>query len=337
MFKKKVSVIGSGAWGTTLAIMLTKKGFQVGLWVHSEKLAEKIRLKRENVYYLPGHKIPSEVKICSALDEAVTESDLVILAVASQFLKITTKELVKTSLKPKTLILSAVKGLDCETLLRPSEVIRLILPEKHRGLFGVVSGPNLAREIAAGLPSATVLASEDIGIAEEIRSYLMSDKFRVYTNTDVIGVELGGALKNIIAIAAGILEGLEMGDNAKAALLVRGMAEISRLGKKLGARPETFAGLSGMGDLATTCYSNLSRNHRVGIELAKGETLEAVLKKMTSIAEGINTTKAARTLAAKEDIEMPITDQVYEVLFEGKSPKKAIQELMLREPKYEIY
>jgi glycerol-3-phosphate dehydrogenase (NAD(P)+) len=204
-------------------------------------------------------------------------------------------------------------------------------------LFGVASGPNLAREIAAGLPSATVLASEDIGIAEEIRSYLMSDKFRVYTNTDVIGVELGGALKNIIAIAAGILEGLEMGDNAKAALLVRGMAEISRLGKKLGARPETFAGLSGMGDLATTCYSNLSRNHRVGIELAKGETLEAVLKKMTSIAEGINTTKAARTLAAKEDIEMPITDQVYEVLFEGKSPKKAIQELMLREPKYEIY
>jgi glycerol-3-phosphate dehydrogenase (NAD(P)+) len=335
MDKKKVSVVGAGAWGTTLAGMMADKGFQTVLWVHDDQLAREIRTKKENQIYLPGYKIPSGLKVTADLIEAVAEADLIILAVASQFLKTTIRDLGRISLGSRVFFLSAIKGLDHDTFFRPSQIIRNFLPEKYRGLVGVLSGPNLAREISAGLPAAAVVAAESLDVAEEIRSYLMSEKFRVYTNTDMIGVELGGALKNVIAIAAGILEGLKLGDNSKAALLVRGIMEIARLGKKLGARAETFSGLSGIGDMATTCYSSLSRNHQVGLELAKGKTLEAILKKMKAVAEGVNTAKAARMLAEKNEVEMPITEQVYLTLFEGKSPQKAIIDLMVREPKYE--
>lgn len=334
---KKVAIVGGGAWGTTLAILLANKGYQVSLWVHQANLAEEIKSKRENSAYLPGSKIPESVEVSVNLGEATSEADLIILAVASQYLKAVTQDLARLPLKMGTLFLSAVKGLDEETLKRPSQIIKDSLPAEAGRFLAVVSGPNLAKEIVAGLPAATVVAAEDLKVVEAMREYLMSEKFRVYTSTDVVGVELGGALKNIIAIAAGVVEGLGLGDNAKAALIIRGLAEIVRLGKPLGADLATFSGLSGIGDLAVTCYSPLSRNHYVGLQLAKGQDLKTILASMTAVAEGINTCRAAKKLAAAQKVEMPITEQVYDVLFEGKKPHLAVSELMLRSPKHEIW
>ncbi len=242
----------------------------------------------------------------------------------------------RSHLDPDTLVLSAVKGLERDTGKRMSEVVREELPGLRRPLC-VLSGPNLSREIAQGLPAATIVASEDLAVAETLREALMSPLFRVYTNEDVAGVELAGALKNIIAIGAGMCDGLGYGDNAKAGFITRGLAEIARLGVAAGAQPLTFLGLAGVGDLMATCYSPLSRNHRVGIELAKGRTLDDVLSSLGQVAEGVTTTVAARELARRYGVEMPITEMTYKVLFEGLDPRRAVAELMLRAPRHELH
>ncbi|MFA4967518.1 MAG: NAD(P)H-dependent glycerol-3-phosphate dehydrogenase [Candidatus Margulisiibacteriota bacterium] len=311
----KVSVIGAGAWGTTLSILLAENKHEVSLWTYEKEVFHDIRDYQENKKYLTGFPLSALITPATDLNEAVAGKELVIISVPTQFLSRFTLRSVKAP------ILSASKGIDEETLKLPHEII---------GADAVISGPNLAKEIAAGKPAATVVASKDSALAKKIQKLLSSDKFRVYTNDDVVGVELGGALKNIIAIAAGAADGFGLGDNAKSALLIRGIAEITRLGVSLGANAQTFSGLSGMGDLITTCSSNLSRNHHVGYELAKGKKLPDILASMKDVAEGVPTCRAAVKLAKKQNIEMPITNETYEVLFKGKDPFKAITSLMTR-------
>ena len=329
--KETITIIGAGAWGTTLSILLAEKGLPVKLWVYEKELYQEIKDIRENKWFLPGFSIPPAIDIISEDTEAAPASYL-IFAVPSAHLRSVAKRFSKYIGKDD-IIISATKGLEEESLKRMSEVLK---DEIKNEKICVLSGPNLSREIANGLPSASVVASETENIAKAVQKLLMMERFRVYINTDVIGVELGGALKNIIALAAGIADGLELGDNAKAGLMVRGMAEIRKLGVALGAKAETFGGLSGIGDLITTCSSKLSRNHGVGERLANGEKLKDILSSMKATAEGIPTTKAAKKLAEKHKVEMPIMNEVHAVLFEGKDPYRAITDLMTRAPKEEV-
>ena len=332
---KKISVLGCGAWGTTQSILMNKNGCEIYLWAHSQELAESITNKRSNEIYLPGIQIPENIKISSSLEEVVSNSGLIVVAVASSFYRKVLKD-IKQYLSGKEIILSTAKALEEETLKRMSQIVTEELGGKiEEGNVAVLSGPNLAFEISRGLPAATVVASINLKICEVIQNVYMSEKFRVYTNTDVAGVELGGTIKNIIALAAGTIDGLKHGNNTKAALLVRGLKEMTRFGCALGAKPETFFGLSGIGDLICTCSSNLSRNWHVGFEIAKGNKLEDILANMTAVAEGVNTSKVADELARKLNIDMPITAQICKVLFEKKSPYKAIADLMGRSPKAE--
>jgi len=328
--KETIAIIGAGAWGTTLSILLAEKGLNVKLWVFEKELCKEINEMRENKWFLPGFPVPPNIEITCNDKEAAASSSLVfaspsvhLRSIAKRFSNLINKD---------ALIISATKGLEEENLKRMSEVLKEEIKSKD---ICVLSGPNLSREIAKGLPAASVVASEDKKIAETAQKLLMMERFRIYTNTDVIGVELGGTLKNIIALAAGIADGLGLGDNAKAGLMVRGLAEIKRLGVSLGAKAETFSGLSGIGDLVTTCSSKLSRNHQVGERLAKGEKLKSILEDMKSTAEGVPTARAAQKLAKKCNVEMPITDEVCSVL-EGKDPYKAISDLMMRSPKGEV-
>jgi glycerol-3-phosphate dehydrogenase (NAD(P)+) len=327
----KVAVIGAGAWGTTLSILFSEAGHDVSLWVFEDRLCAKMIEQRENKWYLPGLPLPVSIDVTNDLAEAADGAELVVFAVPSKHIRNVAAN-VSEHVSKAAIILSAAKGLEQGTGKRMTEVLKEGFPS-HK--IAVITGPNLSKEIARGLPATTVIASEDVLTAQKIQSALTLDRFRVYTSNDIIGVELGGALKNVIAIAAGVVDGLELGDNARAGLMVRGIVEIARLGCVLGASMETLSGLTGMGDLIATCSSKLSRNHRIGEALARGKTLNEILIGMREVAEGIDTTKVAMELSRKHKIDMPITEQVYKVLFEGKDPYQAISDLMTREKKGE--
>ena len=326
-----IGVVGTTGWGTTLAIITAREGHTVRLLARSEQEAARLRLANENSKYLPGASFHPAMRVTHDPTEALEKADLTILAVPSNTLRQNVKN-VAEYIDRASVIVSAVKGLEIETGSRMSEVIRQELDGFASTPICALSGPNLAREIIRGKLSSTVVASPDEEAAKKAQSILNSSVFRVYTNTDIIGVELGGALKNIIAIGAGICDGLQMGDNVKAAFMTRGLVEIARLGVAAGARQMTMAGLAGMGDLIATCSSNLSRNHQVGVLLSRGKTLDEIRSEMHNVAEGVNTTAAARAMAAEGDVEMPITDVTYRVLFEGMSVDRAVAELMGRAP-----
>jgi glycerol-3-phosphate dehydrogenase (NAD(P)+) len=329
-----VGVIGSGAWGTTLARMLASKGINVTLWEHHPERASAMQEQRENTLFLPGFRFPDNLQVTADIAQAAQQKDLLLLVTPSQKLRENLRLLTGT-LSPETLLVSASKGIEIGTLKRMTEVICEELPDAARRLVAL-SGPNLSREVAAEKPTAAVVASCRPEVALRARELLTTRHFRVYNSDDVIGVELGGALKNIIAIGAGFNDGMGFGENAKAAFITRGLAEISRLGCAAGANPLTFAGLAGMGDLIATCATPLSRNQQLGRRLAAGEKLDDILASTHSVAEGVYTTRAALKLAERYKIEMPITYQLSQVLFAGLDPHRAVPELMMRDPKHEL-
>lgn len=324
---KKIAVLGSGSWGTSLSILLHNNGHKVYLWSFKSEEAKSIREKRENVEFLPEIKIPDNIVVTDSEQEAVQDADIIVFATPSKFVR-SISEKFSHYINENQIIVNVAKGLEDGTLYRLSEVIESVIPKVH---ICVLSGPSHAEEVARGIPTTCVASCKDIKIAEQIQNIFMSPLFRVYTNTDIIGVEIGGALKNVIALAAGTSDGLGFGDNTKAALMTRGIVEIARLGVAMGAETETFAGLSGIGDLIVTCTSMHSRNRRAGILLGQGKTLDETLKQIHQVVEGVNTAKAAYDLANKYNVKMPITAEINKVLFEGKSAKQAVADLMTRD------
>jgi len=330
----KISVLGAGGWGTTLAILLHYNGHNVTLWEYKKSYARHLLKKRINTDYLPGIKIPKEINITSDIEEASDNKNLMVLAVPSQFLRNVVKEIDFHQIK-ESILVSVSKGIENKSLMTMSQMLKDVFHQLNKNQIGVISGPSHAEEVSQRIPTAVVAASSDIETAKTIQAAFMTSYFRVYASTDILGVELGGAFKNIIAIGAGIIDGAGFGDNTKAAIMTRGVAEISRLGLAMGARPETFAGLSGMGDLIVTCMSRHSRNRFVGEQIGKGKKLKQILKSMEQVAEGVETTRSANQLASKKGIETPITNEVYKILFEDKDPVKATTDLMNRDMKSE--
>ena len=327
----KISILGDGGWGTTLAILLSKKGHRITLWGAFGNYVEYLKKYRENKKFLPGIRIPPRIRISSRLQEAIEGSGLIILAIPSQFLRNILKKIKKIKYKDK-IFLSVTKGIERKSLLTMSEVIK---QELGNVKVAVLSGPTIAYEVARGVPTACVVASGDLNIARKMQEIFMTRRLRVYTSRDVIGTELGGSIKNIIAIACGISDGLGFGTNTKAALLARGLVEITRLGVALGAKEKTFSGISGLGDLVTTCISLHSRNRFVGEQIGRGKKMKEIIRKMEMIAEGVATTKSVYDLSRKIKIEMPITNEVFNVLYKNKSPLHAVDDLMTRERKHE--
>jgi len=325
----KIAVIGGGSWGTAISALLARKGYSVNLWVREKGLAETIKLTRTNTRYLPEIVIPANVLPTSDLSEAVNQVEVVALAVPSHVMRQIVEQL-RDLFKSSPLLISLTKGMEINTLMRMSEVIKSELPSNLHSNIAVLSGPNHAEEVSRDIPSATVISAYRREVALRLQELFMTPYFRVYTNPDLIGVELGGATKNVIAIAAGISDGLGYGDNTKASLMTRGLAEITRLGAVLGANPLTFAGLSGIGDLAVTCTSRYSRNRAVGEKIGRGMSLAKIFQEMTMVAEGVRTSLAVRRLAEQKGVEMPITKNVTEVLYEGKDPHKCVSDLMER-------
>ena len=330
----RAAVLGAGGWGTALAVHLARLGWEVALWARRESFARELQKTRENRVYLPGIKLPDEITPLCQLDEALSHKDLVILAIPSQVLRASLEQIPSFYWQGEPLILQAAKGLELSTLQRLSQVAASCIPQRLASRIVVLSGPNHAEEIARGAPAASVVASEVDEAAHEAQRYLMGKTLRIYVNQDLVGVELGGALKNIIAIAAGICDGLELGDNTKATVITRGLAEIVRLGVKLGGKPSTFAGLSGMGDLIATACSTHSRNWRAGYEIGQGKD-PAVVLQGPQVVEGAPTARSALALAEKLGVPMPITEGVCEALA-GKSPLEVVHSLMEREPKIEV-
>lgn len=323
------AVIGAGAWGTTLALMLGRQGRQVRLWARRPETARQIQSERENFSYLPGFGLPDTVSADSELGSVLEGADAVILAVPSVGLRQVASEMVEY-LSPEALLICATKGLERGTGKRMSQVLADELGAPYIGVTVALSGPNLSREIAQELPAVSVAASDDIACGERAQVLLSSDIFRVYTNCDIIGVELGGALKNVIAVGAGVSDGLGYGDNAKASLITRGLADMSRLGCALGARPQTFWGIAGVGDLIATCGSRLSRNWTLGYRLGQGEPLAQVLDSMHDVAEGYYTTDAARQKATETGVEVPIIQAVAGILYDNAEPAQVARRLMSR-------
>ncbi|MFT4542734.1 MAG: glycerol-3-phosphate dehydrogenase (NAD(P)+) [Planctomycetota bacterium] len=326
---KTAVVLGDGGWGTSLAMLLARNGVKTTLWSAFSEQAEELRTNRENKRFLPGVKLPDELEFTADEFSAAEGADIAISVVPTQFLR-SVAERFEDALAGSVPIITASKGIEIETFRTPAQILRKVLGDRP---IGVLSGPTHAEEVARGLPASVVIASADPDLAAAAQVAFNSDKFRVYTNADPIGTELGGALKNVVAIAAGISDGLELGDNAKSALLTRGMAEMARFGVSRGATAETFFGLAGIGDLVTTCCSEHSRNRRVGYEIGRGKTLEQVLDSMEMVAEGVWTTKAL--FGPEADIggtSLPIAEQVHSVLFDGKDPSEAVTDLMSREP-----
>ncbi len=329
-----IGVIGAGAWGTALSLLLSDKGHDVTLWMYEKDLAEETARTRENRVYLPGFPLPAAVTVTSSLEAAVRDRQFLLSVVPSHTVRAVTRRYVSL-ISPDTVIISASKGIELDTLKPLSEVFKDILPENLHSSLCFLSGPSFAKEVARKMPTAIALASWDPEIAKKAQAVLSNAYFRVYTNPDVIGVELAGAIKNVIAIAAGVLEGMGFGYNTMAALLTRGLAEMARLGVAMGGNPATFSGLAGMGDLVLTCTGGLSRNRTLGTRLGRGEKLDAIMQNAKTVAEGVKTAKAARELAQKYEIDMPIVDEVYRLLYEGKDPKQALKDLMSRELKGE--
>ncbi len=324
-----IAVIGAGSWGTALSIALGQAGWRVKLWARRAEIAEAVARERRNPEYLSGFELPDSVKATADLEEAALGAEMVVLAVPSQGIRAVCEALAPHVTADQGVV-SAAKGLEHKTGRRLSEVIEECLGADRMGEVAVLSGPNLALEVAGGTATASVAACARAEFATRVQAAVSTPRFRVYTNADVVGVELGGALKNIVAIGAGVSDGLGFGDNTKAALMTRGLAEITRLGVALGARSETFRGLSGMGDLVATCAGRKSRNHRVGYELGKGRKLPDILAGMIQIAEGVETTRAALQVAAPLGVEMPIAGAVHRILFEEVSPLEAVGSLMER-------
>ncbi|MDD2751916.1 MAG: NAD(P)-dependent glycerol-3-phosphate dehydrogenase [Candidatus Omnitrophica bacterium] len=330
--KFKVVVLGDGGWGTTLAVLLARKGFPVTLWSAFRDYAATLDKTRENKKFLPGIKIPKSIFITADLESAVNGKQLVVLAVPSQFLRQVLRKLKNNHYPRQAVYCSAVKGIEVGSLKRMSEVIRAELGVAN---ICVLSGPTIAQEVACGIPTTAVISCGNKKIRASLQDVFMTESFRIYTNSDLIGTELGGSLKNIIAIACGVSDGLGFGANTKAALLTRGLVEISRLGKAMGAVQGTFNGISGLGDLVTTCISRQSRNRFVGEQLGKGKTLKQIQKNMQMVAEGVPTTKSAYALSVKYRVETPIIREVYNLLYKNKDPRKAVRDLMTREKKEE--
>jgi glycerol-3-phosphate dehydrogenase (NAD(P)+) len=328
------TVLGAGSWGTALSLVLADKGHNVKLWGRNKDALQLIKQDRENIKYLPGIKLPENIIIEHNLEKALYLSELVVLSVPSQSVRGICQQISKY-INKKTIIVNTAKGIEIETLSRLSLIIINELKIKETN-FTVLSGPTHAEEVARKQPTAIVAASVEKNTAEFVQDTFMTNYFRVYTNPDVIGVETGGAFKNVIALATGICDGLGFGDNSKAALMTRGLTEIGRLGCKLGGDPLTFAGLSGVGDLIVTCTSMHSRNRRAGIQIGKGKSLEQILKEMGMVVEGIKTTEAAYKIANNLGIEVPITNQLYEILFNNLDPKKGVENLMERNKTHEV-
>lgn len=333
----QIAVLGAGSWGTALAILLYSNGHDVTLWEFQEAAARKLDRIRENLQFLPGIAVPKGIHITSNLEEAITEKDMLVLAVPSHVVRSVAEQIGGFKDGAVPIVVSVAKGIENNTLLRMTQVISEILSGVTDDRLAVLSGPSHAEEVSRQIPTAIVAASASMKTAEFVQTIFMNNYFRVYRSEDVIGVELGGALKNIIAIAAGICDGAGFGDNTKAALQPRGLVEMARLGVKMGADKMTFAGLSGMGDLIVTCMSRHSRNRYLGEQVGKGHKLQEVLDEMVMVAEGVRTTQSAYELSKKYQVEMPITEQAYYILFENKSPREAMYELMLRNPKSESW
>jgi len=331
----KIAIIGTTAWGTTLGVVLARKGLEVRLWARTEQEATELKNAGPNPVLVSGVVFPSRLSITSLLSEALADAKAVILAVPSQTMRQNIK-LVASYLSESMLVVSAAKGLEVGSNKRMSQIIAEEIDPRFWANICVLSGPNLSREILHDLPAATVVAAESEAVAKITQKLLATPNLCVYTNTDVVGVELGGALKNIIALGAGMADGLGYGDNAKAAFITRGLTEMTALGVALGANPLTFSGLAGLGDLVATCASPLSRNHYVGAELTKGRSLTEITESMNGVAEGVGTTLAAWNLAQQIGLEMPITEKIYQVLYKGVDPRQAAAELMAAEAGHEL-
>lgn len=329
-------MIGSGSWGTALAVLLGKKGYPVKLWARRPELAQAIEQSRENTQYLPGVGLPDSINTTSDIAEALVGAEAIVLAVPSAGVR-EVLALLKDSGPMETLLIHAGKGLESETGLRGSEVVAEVLGQRLGAECVALSGPNLAVELAHDVPTATVVASASTENAIKAQALFSSPSLRVYRNSDIAGVELGGALKNVLAIGAGISDGLGFGDNTKATLVTRGLVEMTRLGVALGADSKTFTGLSGVGDLMATSASRLSRNLRLGLMLGEGSGLQDSLKSLGQVAEGMPTCEAAFQLSRRLGISMPITEQIHAVLYDGKSPKQAVFDLMTRDFKDELH
>ncbi len=332
----KIAVIGTTSWGITLGIILAQKEIEIRLWARTKREADKLRNKGPDPAKFPNITFPPRLLVTSQLSEALADAKAVILAVPSQAMRQNIK-LLKKHLTKSIIVISAAKGLEIGSNKRMSQVIAEELGDhRFRPSVCVLSGPNLSKEIQHHLPAATVVAAEDAAVARKVQKLLTTPHFCVFTNTDVIGVELGGALKNIIALGAGIIDGLGYGDNAKAAFVTRGLTEITALGVTLGANPLTFSGLAGLGDLVATCASPLSRNHYVGVELAKGRPLAEIIDSMNEVAEGVGTTLVAHNLARQLGLGMPITEKIYQILYKNADPRHAARGLMEATTRHEL-
>jgi glycerol-3-phosphate dehydrogenase (NAD(P)+) len=335
MINNKVAILGAGGWGVALANHLCAKGHSVTLWEFDPKAADELRSARSLSKKLPGIILLPGIQVTSNIAAATPDVDFICFVVPSQVMRSTCSKVAEIQFRQRPILVNMSKGIEVGSLKRMSEVIAETMPSgSHFGIC-TLSGPSHAEEVARNMPTAVVAASGDEATARAVQELFISPRFRVYTSCDLLGVELAGSLKNVIALAAGMLDGLEMGDNTRGALLTRGLAEIARMGKQLGADPLTFSGLSGIGDLVTTCLSRHSRNRFVGEQIGRGRDLKTVLSHMSMVAEGVETTRSAYAMAQKHDIEMPITAQVHQVLFEGKPPLDAINDLMVRDAKSE--
>jgi len=334
----KAAVIGGGGWGTTLAILLDAKGHEVRLWVYEAEDADRMIHTRENLTYLPGVSIPNAVRITTSLREAVEGAETIVFVTPSRVLRETAAQIHDESpavLRGAQALVIGSKGLEPKTLFRMSEVLAQAIPSEIHARIVVLTGPSHAEEVSRRIPTAVVAAAHDPDSAALVQRAFATEWFRIYTNDDVVGVEIAAALKNVVAIAAGICDGLGFGDSTKGALLTRGLVEIARLGEALGARPETFSGLAGMGDLIATAMSRHSRNRRLGEAIGKGMSLEGALAASKMVVEGVGTAHAAADLARRHGVELPIAEQVRAILYDGKSPRVAIRELLTREHKAE--
>ena len=326
----QIGVIGAGSWGTTLADLLADKGYQVTLWAFEADLVERMTASRENDLYLPGFRLSDNLDFTNEISQAVSGKQLVLFVPPSQVLRGLLKQ-VLDDFSEDAIIVSASKGIENDTLLPMSEIFAELLPSSLKNRTAYLSGPSFAKEVVQRMPTAVAVAAGDEQIAATVQQVFSTDVFRVYTNQDAIGVELGGALKNVIALAAGVSDGLGYGYNTRAAIITRGLAEITRIGVAMGAEPMTFAGLAGMGDLVLTCTGELSRNRTVGFELGKGRTLDEILNEMHMVAEGVKTTLSAYQLAGKLGVEAPLIEQMYEILYNNKEARQAVNDLMVRE------
>jgi glycerol-3-phosphate dehydrogenase (NAD(P)+) len=331
---KKIAIIGAGSWGTALALVAGRAGNSVRLWAHSAEVAEVLKQERENDFYLPNFKLPQTVEPTNDLEEALDEAEIVLTVVPSHVCREVYARM-SPRLRPQMVFVNATKGIEIDTQMRMEEVVRDVLKDRFEPRYAVLSGPSFAIEVARDEPCAIVAASHSMTWATAVQEAFSTSRFRVYTNNDVIGVEIGAAIKNVMAIATGAVNGLGLGYNSAAALVTRGLAEMTRLAVHLGGRAETLAGLAGMGDLVLTCFGNLSRNRRVGYELGRGRKLEDIIGEMREVAEGVKTAQAAYRLAGKINVEMPITTGVYQMLYEGKTPHELMVELMERPLKSE--